>query len=154
MADRLDPGFALLSRIEPGQSIAIEDDEPVTRRALALYAGGSGDHHPIHIDSDYARAHGLDDVIAHGMYTCARLLRMFTDHWPQQALRSCRVRFTAPVPPGARLSLRAVVQAATRTTTERQVTFDVELADRAGQSRFLRGEVVVACPSPSIPTNP
>ena len=40
---------------------------PITRTALALYAGGSGDHNPLHVDIDYARAAGMEDVFAHGM---------------------------------------------------------------------------------------
>ena len=40
---------------------------PVTRATLALYAGASGDHNPIHIDVDFARAAGMPDVFAHGM---------------------------------------------------------------------------------------
>lgn len=145
MADLHHHGFASLSAVEVGQAIVIEDGEPVTRLALALYAGGSGDHHPVHVDSDYAREHGMDDVIAHGMFTCARMLRLFTDRWPQQALRSCRVRFTAPVPPGARLSLRAVAQSIATTGAERQVSFAVTLTDAAGEIK-LRGELALACP--------
>ena len=28
---------------------------PITRHTLALYCGGSGDHNPIHVDSDFAK---------------------------------------------------------------------------------------------------
>ena len=31
---------------------------PITRTMLALFAGASGDHNPIHIDIDFARAAG------------------------------------------------------------------------------------------------
>ena len=41
--------------------------EPVSRTNLALYACASGDHNPLHIDTDYANEIGLPDVIAHGM---------------------------------------------------------------------------------------
>jgi acyl dehydratase len=42
---------------------------PLTRAMLALFAGASGDHNPVHIDIDAARAAGLPDVIGHGMLT-------------------------------------------------------------------------------------
>ena len=41
--------------------------KPISRSMLALYAGASGDHNPIHIDIDLAKQTGLSDVITHGM---------------------------------------------------------------------------------------
>ena len=46
---------------------------PLTRTTLALYAGASGDHNPMHIDIDFARAAGMPDVFAHGMLSMAWL---------------------------------------------------------------------------------
>jgi acyl dehydratase len=43
------------------------DAPQITRATLALYAGASGDHNPVHIDIDAAHAVGIDDVFAHGM---------------------------------------------------------------------------------------
>lgn len=67
---------------------------PLTRTMLALYAGGSGDHNPLHIDSDFARSVAkMDDVIGHGMLTMALIGRYVTQLVPQQALRSYSLRF-------------------------------------------------------------
>ena len=33
---------------------------PISRTDLALYAGASGDHNPVHIDLDFAKEAGLD----------------------------------------------------------------------------------------------
>ena len=68
---------------------------PVSRHTLALYCGASGDHNPIHVDLDYAKSAGLDDVIAHGMLSAGYLARMLTDWVPQSAIRSINNRFTA-----------------------------------------------------------
>src|SRR2546421_8947200 len=62
--------------------------EPISRTALALFAGASGDHNPIHIDVDVARSVGLDDVFAHGMLSMAYLGRLLTGWVPQERLRS------------------------------------------------------------------
>ena len=43
----------------------------ISRTTLALFAGSSGDHNPIHIDLDVAKSAGLDDVFAHGMLSMA-----------------------------------------------------------------------------------
>jgi acyl dehydratase len=68
----------------------------LSRATLALFAGGSGDHNPLHIDSDFAReTAGMADVIGHGMLTMALLGRYLTQIVPQQAIRSFSSRFTA-----------------------------------------------------------
>src|SRR3546814_18764591 len=46
----------------PGQPLAVSG-HPFTRGQLALFAGGSGDHNAIHIDSDVAKPQGFGDVI-------------------------------------------------------------------------------------------
>ena len=67
----------------------------VSRHTLALYCGASGDHNPIHVDLDFAKSSGLDDVIAHGMLSAGYLAQMLTNWVPQSALRSFNNRFTA-----------------------------------------------------------
>ncbi|HCV45391.1 MAG: MaoC family dehydratase [SAR324 cluster bacterium] len=67
----------------------------VSRHILALYCGASGDHNPIHVDLDFAKSSGLDDVIAHGMLSAGYLAQMLTNWIPQSALRSFNNRFTA-----------------------------------------------------------
>ncbi|WP_432167042.1 MaoC/PaaZ C-terminal domain-containing protein [Streptomyces sp. bgisy031] len=73
----------------------------VTRTALALYAGASGDHNPVHIDLDACHAVGIDDVFAHGMLSMAYLGRLLTDWVPQDRLKSYGVRFSAITPVNA-----------------------------------------------------
>lgn len=70
----------------------------ITRRNLALFAGGSGDHQPVHIDLEAARARGRDDVIAHGMISMAYLGRYLVNMFPQEKLRSFDCRFAAVTP--------------------------------------------------------
>jgi len=81
--------------LEVGDEIPSLKITPVSRHTLALYCGASGDHNPIHVDLDYAKSAGLDDVIAHGMLSAGYLARMLTDWVPQSAIRSINNRFTA-----------------------------------------------------------
>src|SRR6476646_8464326 len=74
---------------------------PISRSTLALFAGGSGDHNPIHLDIDVARRAGMDDVFAQGMLSMAYLGRLLTDAFPQSQLRSFSSRFSAITPVGA-----------------------------------------------------
>ncbi|GAA1395061.1 MaoC family dehydratase [Pseudonocardia kongjuensis] len=84
--------------IEPGAELPPLQLPPVSRTTLALYAGASGDHNPIHVDLDVARSTGLDDVFAHGMLSMAYLGRLLTGWVEQDRIRSFRVRFTAVTP--------------------------------------------------------
>ena len=84
-----------MSEIEAGTRIPSLELAPISRHTLALYAGASGDHNPIHIDSDFARAAGMPDVFAHGMLSMAYLGRMLTRWQPQARLRKFGTRFTA-----------------------------------------------------------
>ena len=71
---------------------------PITRGTLALFAGASNDHVLLHIDSDFARAAGMDDVFAHGMLSMAYLGQLLTGYFPQARLREWHVRFVAITP--------------------------------------------------------
>ena len=76
----------------------------ISRTTLALFAGASGDHNPVHIDLDFAKAAGMPDVFAHGMLSMAYLGRFLTNWAPQTQLRHYAVRFSAITPIGAKLT--------------------------------------------------
>ena len=71
---------------------------PITRADLVRYCGASGDFNIIHWNERIAKAVGLPDVIAHGMYTMAVAGRVLTD-WAGDpgALESYGVRFSRPL---------------------------------------------------------
>jgi len=73
----------------------------VTREQIRAYADASGDHNPIHLDDEAARAAGLPGVIAHGMLGMAQLANFVVayagDH---RRLRRLRCRFSGMVQPG------------------------------------------------------
>ena len=84
-----------MSDIQVGSEIPVLELPPISRFTLALYAGASGDHNPIHIDSDFAKKAGMPDVFAHGMLSMAYLGRMLTNWQPQAQLRKFGNRFAA-----------------------------------------------------------
>lgn len=65
---------------------------------LALFAGASHDHVPLHIDSDFARAAGMDDVFARGMLPMAWLAQALRSWVSADRIRSWNVRFIAITP--------------------------------------------------------
>jgi acyl dehydratase len=88
--------------IEAGTELPPVEAGPVTRAMLSLFAGASGDHNPIHIDTDFARAAGFDDVFAHGMVAMGYLGRALVEWFPQEQVRSLDGRFRRITPVHAR----------------------------------------------------
>jgi acyl dehydratase len=86
----------------------------VTQEQINAYAEVSGDHNPIHLDPEAARAVGLDGTIAHGMLSMAFLGELVTD-WlaslrgPEGWVSRLRVRFQAMVRPGDTLTCQGVL---------------------------------------------
>jgi acyl dehydratase len=90
---------------------------PATRLSLVKYCGASGDFNVIHWNERIAKAVGLPDVIAHGMFTMAQAGRYATD-WagPGATVVEFGVRFSAPVvvpddDAGAMISVTGKVEA-------------------------------------------
>jgi acyl dehydratase len=117
--------------------------EPISRTTLALFAGASGDGNPIHIDLDVARSAGLDDVFAHGMLSMAYLGRLLTDAFPQQQLRSWKVRFAAITPVQAQPVCTGRITSIDQSAGERLATIDLRVTLADG-TQTLVGQAVVA----------
>ena len=116
---------------------------PVTRTTLALFAGASGDHNPIHIDSDFAKSAGMPDVFAHGMLSMAYLGRFLTQWAPQTQLRQFSVRFAAITPVGARLRCTGKVAEIVERGGEALARLEIGVADDQGEVK-LAGEALIA----------
>jgi acyl dehydratase len=86
-----------ISEISVGQELPALD-LAFTRADLVAYANASGDQNPIHQDEAFAKSVGLPDVIAHGMLTMGRAIRVVTD-WvgDPAAVIDYSVRMTRPV---------------------------------------------------------
>lgn len=98
----------------------------ITRTTLVLFVPGSGNLNPIHFDSDYARAAGMDDVFAQGMLSMGYLGRLLTQWVDQRALRRFSVRFVAITALYARPTCRGRVTALHTVDGEQRA--DIELS--------------------------
>ncbi|WP_416981246.1 MaoC/PaaZ C-terminal domain-containing protein [Streptomyces sp. T028] len=134
-----------LAAAEVGTELPELPERHISRALLALFAGASGDHNPIHIDSDAARAAGLDDVIAHGMLSMALLGRLLTTWVPIEDLLSFRVRFSAVTPVHARLRCTARVTAIDEDGAVRRARLAVAVRIENGPVT-VRGEAFVRLP--------
>jgi acyl dehydratase len=103
---------------EPEGERILELTKRVTQEQINAYAGVSGDHNPIHVNPEAARAVGLDGAIAHGMLSMAFAAQLLTDWLATRpkpggwALR-LRVRFQGMTQPGDTLTCRGALGART-----------------------------------------
>lgn len=102
---------AVLADMRVGAEVGPLTLPRISRTTLALFAGASGDHNPIHIDIDFAKAAGFDDVFAHGMLSMGYLGRLLIGWAPQRCIRSYSVRFVAMTPVHAEITCRGRVTA-------------------------------------------
>lgn len=116
---------------------------PVNRTTLALFAGASGDHNPIHIDTDFARHAGMPDVFAQGMLGMAWLARLLTDWAPQSRLCSFNVRFQGITHLGNAICCNGKVVEKLEADGERRVRVEIAATDQYGQTKTA-GEALVA----------
>ena len=125
-----------------GDEISAVNKPAISRHTLALYCGGSGDHNPIHVDSDFAKAAGMPDVFAHGMLGMAYLGQALTGWVPQSALRAYGVRFASITWVGNEISCTGTVTEKFEEEGEKRVRLEVKAADQEGDVKLI-GEAVV-----------
>jgi acyl dehydratase len=123
-----------------GQVLGVSDWLAVTQSMIDTFADATGDHQWIHVDTERAaREMPGGRTIAHGYLTLSLLPRLSQDI--VRIKRRSRgvnyglnkVRFTSPVPAGARIRLCSVLKASEPVEGGRRVTFGatVEIEDAA-----------------------
>ena len=135
--------MTLAESVSVGSELPPPQVDPISRLTLALFAGASGDHNPMHVDLDAAKSVGLPDVFAHGMLLMAYLGRLLTNWVPQDRIRSYRVRFAAITPVHGQPTCTGRVTHIEDVDGERRAS--VELAvTLADGTTTLTGDAVVA----------
>lgn len=129
--------------VKAGDALPSHDAGPITRTVLALYAGGSGDHNPMHIDSDFVKNGGMQDVFAHGMLSMAYLAQLLTARFKPEQICSYGVRFAAITPVNARVTCRGKVLERFQAEGENRLRVELQTVTDAGLTT-LQGEAVVA----------
>ena len=110
--------------------------EPITRSTLALYAGASGDHNPIHIDLDFAKESGMKDVFAHGMLIMAYLGRAVTNIVPQSNLKNFSVRFSSITNISDILTCSGKVKKIDKNNSKKPIVLDLIVSDEFGDIKI------------------
>lgn len=135
--------MADLSNVKAGDSLPSFTTAPVSRLTLALYCGASGDHNPMHVDIDYAKAGGSPDVFAHGMLSMGYLGRLLTNWVPQTRIRGYGVRFVAITQVGEAITCSGTVTEVFDEAGERRARLSLQTINQHGQVK-LTGDAVIA----------
>jgi len=133
----------LLTTPSVGAVVVDKSFPRITRTTLALYAGASGDHNPMHIDVDFARKAGFPDVFSQGMLVMAMLGQALTDAVRPDRLRSFSTRFVAITELGAKIHCEGTVAELLEADGEKRARLQLTAKDETGDIK-LSGEAVVA----------
>ena len=131
--------------VQVGDALPALELLAVDRTRLALFAGASGDHNPIHIDTDVARRAGMPDVFAQGMLGMAWVGRLLTRWAPQSRLRRFDVRFQGITHLGNAMHCSGRVVEKLQLGSERCVRVELLSINQYGQTK-IAGEAVIALP--------
>jgi acyl dehydratase len=112
--------------VQPPESEAIWQAAYNTAPTLAALYRLTGDLHPIHIDTEVAKANNFDKPILHGLCTLGIAARMIADAGGSHPcdLRAIKARLSAPVTPGECIKISARVKA-------NAISFEADVNDRA-----------------------
>ena len=125
-----------IDSLSAGDSIPDLVIEPITRSTLALYAGASGDHNPMHIDIDFAKQAGMDDVFAHGMLIMAYLGRSITNIISPSNLKSFSVRFSSITNVGDVITCTGKVMKIVNDETKSTIVIGLNAIDKSGDIKI------------------
>ena len=130
-------------KVQVGDALPALELSPISRTTLALFAGASGDHNPIHIDTDFARKAGMPDVFAHGMLGMAWLGRLLTNWAPQSRLRRFDVRFQGITHLANAISCTGRV--VEKRDADRSVRIEMQSSNQHGQTK-ITGDAWISLP--------
>jgi acyl dehydratase len=120
----------------------------IDQREIDLFAEATGDHQWIHVDHDAAAQGPFGGTIAHGYLSLSMLPMLMSEVLTVEDARMGinygidRVRFTAPVPSGSEVRLKARLLEGTRRGEGILYRVGVEVEIRGAEKPALVGEVL------------
>lgn len=131
---------ALLARV--GTAIGVSSWREISQDLIDRFADATGDRQFIHVDKERAAGTPFGGTVAHGFLTLSLLTSMAEDVLPPVAGQALglnygfdKVRFLAPVPSGARIRARFILNDVVRRPPadlllRQEVTVEIENGNR------------------------
>jgi acyl dehydratase len=139
-----------LAELESATDLELEPSDWVTveQRAIDQFAEATGDHNWIHVDPERAAQGPFGTTVAHGYLSLSLLPMLVASVLRVPDARMGlnygieRIRFTAPVPSGSQVRLKATVRSAERRGEGVLYRVGVEVEIQGGNKPALVGEVL------------
>ena len=128
-----------------GNELPSMEIDSISEDTLSKYAEASGDYNPIHLDYNYAKKIGLDDVIAHGMLIMAYLGRTLTENIKQDNILEYGVKFSSMVNIGDNLLCTGYVDDIFKKNSKTLLKIKLGVKDQNGDKK-LDGYTIVDIP--------
>jgi acyl dehydratase len=117
-------GGSRMSTFSAGQELA-PHTFIINRAKLLGYANASGDQNPIHQDEIFAKSVGLENVIAHGMFTMALAGRYVSEIAGSESVKEFSSRFIKPVVVPADIDVELIVSGKVLEVSENSLKLEI-----------------------------
>lgn len=110
---------------------------PFDQNDLLKYAKASGDFNPIHLDKEFAKIIGLDDVIVHGMLIMAHLGKSIANSNSVSFLKNFSVQFCSITKLEERLICKGEVSKIEKNNQKKNITLKLKVLNLSGEVKIL-----------------
>ena len=110
---------------------------PFNQNDLVKYAKASGDFNPIHLDKEFAKTMGLDNVIAHGMLIMAHLGKSLASSNSVSFLKHFSVQFCSIASIEENLICKGVVSKIEKNNQKKIITLKLKVLNLSGEVKIL-----------------
>jgi 3-hydroxybutyryl-CoA dehydratase len=141
-APGMNPDAPLMLRIEDlAVGMKANSERVITEADVALFAGLSGDHNPVHLDESYARETQFHGRIVHGMFSASLLSAVIANQLPGPGsiYLGQTLTFLAPVRIGDRVEAEVTVTDVKRDS----MRVSLQTVCRVGNRSVLDGSALV-----------
>ena len=114
---------------------------PFDQNDLLKYAKASGDFNPIHLDKEFAKIIGLDNVIVHGMLIMAHLGKSIANSNSVSFLKNFSVQFCSITKLEERLICKGEVSKIEKNNQKKNITLKLKVLNLSGEVKIL-GETI------------
>ena len=120
-----------------GYEVPETDIGPFNQNDLVKYAKASGDFNPIHLDKEFAKTIGLDNVIVHGMLIMAHLGKSIANSNSVSFLKHFSVQFCSIASIEENLICKGMVSKIEKNNHKKIITLKLKVLNISGEVKIL-----------------
>ena len=109
---------------------------PFDQNDLLKYAKASGDFNPIHLDKEFGKTIGLDNVIVHGMLIMAHLGKSIANSNSVSFLKNFSVQFCSITKLEERLICKGEVSKIEKNNKKKNITLKLKVLNLSGEVKI------------------